>query len=225
VWQWVVLFILGASLFGLLLGVATARGRTLGRRLLRWVYDKRTGQFEVRDDWKLWRAFIKKASIGSAEQLLDLGTQTGHLPRLVAQQRSFRGTATGVDWADDMIREAKRQARLEGTAGRTRFVCADVSQPLPFPDDAFTMVVCATGVLEGMQTPDRLLDDVRRVLRHDGRVVFSCPSRHPKLSEIHDSDWFSEQLPRFGFTAPRVVPWTATQNLVIACLRRKANPR
>jgi ubiquinone/menaquinone biosynthesis C-methylase UbiE len=124
-----------------------------------------------------------------------------------------------------MIREAKRQARLEGTAGRTRFVCADVDQRLPFPADAFTMVVCATGVLDGMHSPDRLLADIRRVLRLNGRVIFSYSSRHLKPSSIHDRNWFSEHLPKFGFTSPQVVPWTATHNLLIAQLRYKARPR
>lgn len=224
-WEQYVLFILCGLLLVVFAALAATKGRSLGRRLRRWVYDKRTGEFEVRDDWELWRDFIKRLSIGPSELLLDLGTQTGHLPRLVAQQRGFRGTATGVDWADEMIEEAKRQARLEGTTNRACFVCADINQPLPFPDNAFTMVVCVTGVLEGMHTPDRLLDDIRRVLQPDGRVVFSYASHHLKANSIDDSRWFSEQLPKYGFTSPRTIPWTASHTLVVARLKTKPHAR
>jgi ubiquinone/menaquinone biosynthesis C-methylase UbiE len=217
-WQLLLPILIVVLLLVLLICVIASEGRYFGKRLLRKIYDLRTGEFEIRDDWELWHHLIKRLKISPTERLLDLGTQTGHLPRLVARQQGFQGTAVGVDWSEDMIQEAKRQARLEGTAQHTKFLHADVQQPLPFTDDSFTLLVCVTGVLDAIRYPDTLFKEIRRILCPNGRVVFSISSRQLKPSSPRDLVWFSERLVKHGFTKPKVIPWTVNDNLVVSKL-------
>ncbi|MFX1562333.1 MAG: class I SAM-dependent methyltransferase [Promethearchaeota archaeon] len=203
-----------------LICIVSTEGRYFGKRLLRRIYDLRTGEFEIRDDWELWNHLVRRIHVSSSEKLLDLGTQTGHLPRLVARQRGFQGIAVGVDWSAEMIQEAKRQARLEGTSQHTRFIHADIQQPLPFSDDTFTLLVCVTGVLDAFRYPDALFKEIRRVLQPSGRVIFSISRHQLKTSGIRDLKWFSGQLAKHGFAKPKLFPWTAAQQLIESQLEK-----
>jgi len=69
---------------------------------LRRLYNLRAGTFEVRDHWDQWQLLIRRLDIASTEHLLDLGTQTGHFPRLVAKQAGFQGSVVGIDWSEEM---------------------------------------------------------------------------------------------------------------------------
>ena len=204
----------------LLVFIVVTEGRYFGKRFLRRLYNLRAGAFELREDWDQWRLLIRRLEISSSEQLLDLGTQTGHFPRLVAKQGEFKGAVVGVDWSEEMIREAQRQSQLEGTSNSTKFLCADVRQPLHFPDNSFTLVVCATGLLDGLRNPGPLFEEISRVLQSGGRFAFSyahgsleAPEMCPQALEI--------LLKNSGFSTPRTIPWLPTRLLMLSSLERK----
>jgi SAM-dependent methyltransferase len=204
----------------LLIFIIVTEGRYFGKRFLRRLYNLRAGTFELRDDWDQWRLLIRRLDISPTEHLLDLGTQTGHLPRLVANQAGFQGSVVGIDWSEEMIREAQRQSQLEGTSKSIKFLCADVQQPLHFPDDSFTLVVCATGLLDGLRNPGPIFEEVSRVLQSGGRFAFSyapgalkAPGVCPQALEILLKD--------NGFSTPRSIPWLTTRTLLLSTLQRK----
>jgi len=207
----------------LLVFIFATEGKYFGKRFLRWVYNLRAGEFETRNDWDMCLSLIRRLGVGPKDCLLELGTQTGHLPRLVARQPGFQGCAVGVDWSEEMIREARRQARLEGVSSRTQFLCADVRRPLPFPDDFFTVVVCVTGLLGSLRRPENLLKEIRRVLRPGGLVVFSYTPTLLPSGHLRDPSWFEENLPPLGFSPPRFTRWTSTRRLVLSRLENKEN--
>jgi len=213
--------IIGVVVLILVVFIFVTEGKYFGKRFLRWVYNLRAGEFEVRDDWDMCLSLIRRLSVGPTDRLLELGTQTGHLPRLVARQPGFQGCAVGVDWSEEMIKEARRQARLEGVSSRTRFLCADVNRPLPFPDDSFTVVVCVTGLLGSLRHPEFLLREIRRVLRPGGLVAFSYTPTLLPPRRLRDPSWFKENLPPLGFTPPRFTRWTSTHHLVLSRLEKK----
>ena len=214
---WLVLFLLVVIgvILGLLLFIVATEGRYFGKRLLRWGYNRRSVAFEVRDDWKLWEIFIKRLNISNSEELLDLGTQTGHLPRLVARKRGFDGHVVGIDWSEEMIQEARRQSRLEGTASKTRFLCRDVQEPLPFDNDSFTLVTCVTGLLNGLRAPELLFREVHRVLKVNGRVAFRFETQPRRPTLTRYPSWFTERLKSLGFEQSETVPWTPMHTIII----------
>lgn len=206
-------------LFVLLVFVLLTEGRYFGKRLLRWLYGRRSVEFEVRDDWNLWQHFIQRIDVSLQERLLDLGTQTGHLPRLVARRRGFSGLAIGIDWVEGMVKEARRQARLEGTANRTKFFCQDLRHPLPFEENTFTLVTCVTGALEALRNPTSLFNEIQRVLQPNGRAVFAYSSRQLKTTSGAGTKWFKSQLEKLSFSDFQLIPWTSTRKLLVSTLR------
>jgi ubiquinone/menaquinone biosynthesis C-methylase UbiE len=221
IWLVFVLLVVIGVILGLLVFIITTEGKYFGKRLIRWGYNRRSVAFEVRDDWELWEHLIKCLKVSNAEELLDLGTQTGHLPRLVARKRGFCGQVVGIDWSEEMIQEARRQTRLEGTASRTRFLCRDVQESLPFDNDSFMLVTCVTGLLNGLKTPESLFKEVQRVLKVRGRVAFRFDLQPRRLTLIRDPSWFTERLVPLGFQQTETVRWTPSNIILIFQLLEK----
>ena len=220
---WLVLLFLVVIgvILGLLFFIIATEGRSFGKRLLRWGYNRRSVAFEVRDDWELWENLIKRLNIRNSEELLDLGTQTGHLPRLVARKRGFEGHVVGIDWSEEMILEARRQSRLEGSASRTRFLCRDVQESLPFENDSFTLVTCVTGLLNGLKSPELLFNEIQRVLKVKGLVAFRLDSQPRRSTAIRQPAWFTKRLEPLGFQHTETVPWTPQHTILIFQLLEK----
>jgi SAM-dependent methyltransferase len=100
---------------------------------------------------------------GPGRDVLDLGCRYGALTRAYAAGNHV----VGVDVDRDALAEAAKLG-IE-----TRW--ADVDEPLPFGDESFDVVV-AGELLEHVRHPDRLVGEVRRVLRPGGRFVASVPN-------------------------------------------------
>ncbi|MFW9831209.1 MAG: class I SAM-dependent methyltransferase [Candidatus Thorarchaeota archaeon] len=202
-------------ILAILIFIFITEGKYFGKRLLRWGYDRRSGAFEVRDDWTLWEHLIKRVKISANEKLLDLGTQTGHLPRLVARRSGFQGIVVGIDWSEEMIQEARRQSRLEGTAAKTKFLCRDVQDGLPFDKESFTLVTCVTGLLNGLKTPESLFKEIHRVLKEFGRVVIRFEPQQLRPSRIRNPSWITSKMEPLGFTLLETIPWTPTHSILV----------
>ena len=65
-------------------------------------------------------------------------------------------------------------ARQAGLEDRVRFRRADAREPLPFPDQAFDVIVCMDAICHLPDRP-RLLGEWRRVLRPGGRMLYTDP--------------------------------------------------
>ncbi len=211
---YLVLAIIGTILIFLVFIIAT-EGRYFGKRLIRWGYDRQSAAFEVRDDWELWEHLIKRLRISPTEKLLDLGTQTGHLPRLVARRRGFKGHVVGIDWSEEMIREARRQSRLEGTQSNTQFLCRDVQKPLPFENNTFTLVTVVTGLMNGLKTPEALFQEIHRVLTPLGRVAFRFTPQQLRYPPIRKPKWFVSRLEPLGFIYLESLKWTTNYEIIV----------
>jgi SAM-dependent methyltransferase len=83
-------------------------------------------------------------------------------------------------------------AETAAKAGLT-FVRGDVTEALPFADGSFDCVFCLE-LLEHLIAPARLLAEIRRVLKEDGRAVVSVPSPYSwvevarELFGLHDTE-------------------------------------
>ena len=112
------------------------------------------------------------AALGPAggRRVLDAGCGPGlYLPDLLARGAEV----TAFDASPVMVRLARRQA-----AGRARVDRAVLGQPLPYPDDAFDLIVCALAI---HYAGDRAaaFAEFCRVLRPGGAVVVS--TQHPVM--------------------------------------------
>jgi SAM-dependent methyltransferase len=121
------------------------------------------------------------AGLRAGESVLDLGAKWGGLAASIDVQVDY----TGLDLSEV-------NAAAAAKAGLT-FVRGDVTELLPFADASFDCVFCLE-LLEHLLAPARLLAEIRRVLKADGRAVISVPSPYSwvevarELFGLHDTE-------------------------------------
>ena len=111
------------------------------------------------------RELITASKIPSPPTFLDLGCGTGWAVCYVAKQFEGNGRFVGVDLANGMIERAKSNA--EGIAN-TEFYQARADD-LPFEEGSFETVICSNS-FHHYPDPVKALQEVRRVLRQNGRI-------------------------------------------------------
>ena len=102
---------------------------------------------------------------GPGQRVLDLGCRDGAL----TQAYVGGNEVVGVD--------ADREALAEAERLGIETHWADLDQPLDFPDAGFDVVV-AGELLEHLRDPERLVAEIRRVLRPGGTFVASVPNAY-----------------------------------------------
>lgn len=103
----------------------------------------------------------------SALRLLDIGCAGGQITRRLGE--SVR-EAVGLDVDEHALTLARREA-----AGNVSFVRADGTR-LPFADGEFDLAVC-NHVYEHVDSAERLLSEIHRVLRPGGVCYFAAANR------------------------------------------------
>jgi SAM-dependent methyltransferase len=119
-------------------------------------------EFEQNWDDRLFRSRILR-ELKKEDTILDLGAGAGIVP-----QMNFRGLAGRVCGVDLDPRVTQNPFLDEGvrTAGEN----------LPYPDETFELVF-SDNVLEHLQTPERIFNEVSRVLKPGGRFLVKTPNR------------------------------------------------
>src|SRR5207237_444289 len=112
---------------------------------------------------------------------LDVGRGEGQIARVAAGVGAGRVVGVEPAWAQlDLARER---------AGGPRYARAEAAA-LPFPDGSFDAVVACL-VFEHIDSADRALAEVGRVLRPDGRFLFFL--NHPLL-QTPGSGWIDDRI-------------------------------
>ena len=108
---------------------------------------------------------------GPGRRVLDLGCRSGALAEAYLEGNEV----IGIDVDREQLTEAERRG--------LKTMWADVDEPLPFDGESFDAVV-AGELLEHVRFPDRLLEEVRRVLRPGGVFVGSVPNSYRLKSRL-----------------------------------------
>jgi ubiquinone/menaquinone biosynthesis C-methylase UbiE len=112
---------------------------------------------------------LKQAGIDPGEtRLLDIGCSTGILTRHYAE---FFGRTVGIDIDDGAVEWARQNRAKENVSYRI----AD-SMELPFLTGEFDLVTC-THIYEHVPDAQRMLDEIRRVLKPGGLCYFAAENR------------------------------------------------
>jgi SAM-dependent methyltransferase len=116
--------------------------------------------------------FISWLQCGPEAELLDVACGSGGPALRIAAKTGCR--ITGVDIHEQGIANATASARGQGLEAKTRFEIVDADRPLPFPDGSFDAITCIDAV---NHLPHRaeVLADWRRLLKPDGRLLFTDP--------------------------------------------------
>ena len=127
------------------------------------------------------------AALVSGKRVLDAGCGTAYGTEILA--RAGAAEVLGVD-LDPGVVEAARPSALENVT----LEVADV-RALPFEDGSFELAVCFE-VIEHVEEPERVLDELRRVVRRDGLLLVSSPNRdvYPPGNPHHKHEFLPDEL-------------------------------
>lgn len=146
---------------------------------------------------------LKRLSIKEGETVLEIGFGTGHCLKAAAELVGDRGRACGIDISPGMIGKARRRLEKAGLTKRVELCCGDATC-LPFAGGAFDAVFMSFA-LEVLDTPDipKALEQVRRVLKHGGRLGSVCMSKENGESPfVKIYEWAHNRSPKYLGSRP-----------------------
>jgi SAM-dependent methyltransferase len=117
-----------------------------------------------------WLRFADQLRIDADSDVLEVGSGSGGPALYLAAARGCR--LTGVDINEHGVRNAAALADARGLSDRVEFRAVDASQPLPFPEGRFDVVVSNDAICH-IRERAGVLRDWFRVLRPGGRVLFT----------------------------------------------------
>lgn len=158
--------------------------------------------------FRLFEKLMHHLPLGPRVRVLELGCGAGTYVRYLA---GLGHHVVGTDYATPSLRRA-----LENDLTRQgQYVAAD-GYALPFSRESFDLVVCI-GVLQALSRPERLLDEIARVLRPRGITVIETlnalgsGAMLRRLREI-----LGNRPPRVRFYSPSPVHrWLAQRELLV----------
>jgi ubiquinone/menaquinone biosynthesis C-methylase UbiE len=111
------------------------------------------------------RAIVKVLEAQPGERVLEVGCGAGNVLECVPH-----GELVGIDLSDRMVHKARRRL-----AGREMSVLKADAERLPFGSGSFQRLIC-TEVLEHVEHPETVLDEMQRTATSDAIIVLSVPN-------------------------------------------------
>lgn len=97
-------------------------------------------------------------------KILDVGTGPGFFANILSEAGH---DVTGIDLSENMIEEAKKNAKDFGV--EPRFICMDIQHP-NLPDNTFDLIV-SRNVVWSLSEPRETYENWLRILKPGGRVI------------------------------------------------------
>lgn len=113
---------------------------------------------------------VELAQIQSGARVLDIATGRGAVFFPAAETAGSKGHVTGIDLSKEMVKETSRE--IERRALKNAEVRVMDAEFLEFPNESFDFVFCSFSIFFFPQL-ERALSELRRVLKHGGRVAVS----------------------------------------------------
>lgn len=112
----------------------------------------------------------------------DLGCGSGVILSEILSMKPL-WTGYGLDISEAAIKYARRVAEHKGVGERTVFRAIDIAD-LPFEDESLDLVV-ASEIIEHMPEPQRVVNEIARVLRPHGKIAITMPLESHTPAHFH----------------------------------------
>lgn len=114
--------------------------------------------------------------------IADLGCGSGViLSEILLMKPAWTGN--GLDISEAAIEYARRLAAHKQVADRASFRTGNIAS-LPYPDQSLDLVV-ASEIIEHMEEPDKVVKEIARVLRPEGKLVLTMPLESHTPAHVH----------------------------------------
>ncbi|RLG92060.1 MAG: hypothetical protein DRO36_02640 [Candidatus Hecatellales archaeon] len=159
---------------------------------------------------KVREEVIRVTKPKDGEKILDVGTGGGLLA--IGFAKTIKdGEIVGIDvWlrlgGGTSIKNAEKNAEIEGVAGRVKFRRADV-RSIPYPDNYFDVVVASFVIHIIRKDREKALKEMVRVLKPNGRFTIVEPPKEDWTGWSVDEK-LKEKLERLGLKNVRFQPLT-----------------
>ena len=130
------------------------------------------------NDWNCLKEWLAKLSKG--DLLLDVGCGSGRASIPFAKNGV---KVIGLDISEQMVLRAKNKSKKQGLTDYIDYIIGD-SESLPFKNNSFDGVI-AFGVLHHVPTPQKMLDQMSKVLKSGG-IYFGHENNKTILRPIFD---------------------------------------
>lgn len=146
----------------------------------------------LRDRITLLKKFVEMANLKGDEIVLDLGTGSGFLAIGFAKNLK-NGKSIGLDkfslkngnlktqitsmikinFFGNTLKDAKVNAKIENVEKKCRFIQADITKPLDFPDKYFNIIVSSQFFYcISPQKRLKVFQEIDRFLKKGGKIIF-----------------------------------------------------
>jgi len=159
------------------------------------VWDRFSGLYDkiIKKDEQAYDVMIKKmaATIDRYDKVLEIATGTGIIALSLSETLE---NITAIDFSEKMIAIARRKAEKIRNE-KIQFEVQDACN-MNFQDNQFDVVIISNA-LHIMPDPERVLSEIKRVLKNDGRLI--APTFMHKKSK--NAKLFSKLAALVGFKA------------------------
>jgi demethylmenaquinone methyltransferase/2-methoxy-6-polyprenyl-1,4-benzoquinol methylase len=158
------------------------------------VYDYLTRAFEQ----KYAAMAAECLSVKEGETVLEIGFGPGHCLKRLAEAVGRTGKVYGVDISSGMVEVTRRRLNKAQLMDRVELYCADATN-LPYGDSTFDATFMSF-TLELFDTPEipRLLEDIKRVLKPEGRIgIVSMSKKNEESLLLRLYEWTHRKWPEY----------------------------
>ena len=124
---------------------------------------------------KLYNAVIEKVNQMNHNSILDIGFGTGTVLSMLANKENIR--LCGIDISEKMLHIAR-----EKLIGKAELILGD-SEHLPWKENEFDIVLCIDS-FHHYPNPEKVLSEIRRVLKPNGNIIIADPWVIPIVRQI-----------------------------------------
>ena len=142
-------------------------------------YAKRGEKYEIFDKEAVvrYKKAISWLDFEASPDIIEIGCKFGELNRLLsATTMSYQYRAVDID-----------QKSLEKIPGynTNQFICKNVNKGIPFSDETADYIVCLE-VMEHLENATFFLEEVKRVLRPNGKLILSVPNAYCWIEMVNN---------------------------------------